>query len=62
MPKEIRIPFSKIQNSQTITKAIEEEFKARDLDLHVHEVEALEDDHKRGERVLKVKNTRYFFT
>ena len=61
MSKEVRIPHSKIQNTQTITRVMEQEFKDRDLDLHVHEVEHMEDDYKRGERVLKVKNTKYHF-
>lgn len=60
MSKEIRIPHSKIQNSQTITREMEREFEARDLNLHVHEVEQMDDDFKRGERILKVKNTKYF--
>jgi hypothetical protein len=61
MAKEIRIPHSKIQNPQTITKAMEEEFRARGLNLHVHEVERMDDDHDKGERILQVRNTKYFF-
>jgi len=60
MSKELRIPHTKLQNPQTITSEMEVAFKARDLNLHVHEVESLEDDFKTGERVLKVKNTKYF--
>jgi hypothetical protein len=36
--------------------------KAEGLNLHVHEVESMDDDYKTGERILKVKNTKYFFT
>jgi len=60
--KEIRIPFSRIQDSKTITKVNAEAFKEAGLDIHVNGVESLEDDHKRGERVLRVhKTTKYFF-
>ena len=60
MAKEFRIPHDKIGNSQTITPAMEAEFAARGLDIHRHEVEKLEDDFGTNERVLKVKNTKYF--
>ena len=60
MAKEVRVPFSKLRDPQTITSEMEAEFDARGLDMHRHEVESLEDDHKKGERVLKVKNTKYF--
>ncbi len=60
--KEICIPYSEIQNSQTITQVNERKFKEAGLDMHVNGVEALHDDNKRGERVLKIhKTTRYFF-
>ena len=61
MSKEIRIPYKKILNPQTITSEMEAEFDARGLNLHVHEVEKMEDDDERGERVLQVKNTKYHF-
>ena len=60
--KEIRIPHSEIQDSQTITQVNERKFKEAGLDMHVNGVEALHDDAKTGERVLKVhKTTKYFF-
>ncbi len=60
--REIRIPHSEIQNSQTITQVNERAFKKAGLDMHVNGVEELHDDNKRGERVLKVhKTTTYFF-
>lgn len=60
MAREIRIPFDKIKDPQTITSVMEAEFKARGLDLHVHEVVELVDDARKQERVLKVKHTKYF--
>ena len=60
--KEIRIPHKDIQDSQTITKVNEEAFKKAGLDIHVNGVESLDDDHKKGERILRVhKVTKYFF-
>ena len=61
MAREIRIPYHKIRNPQTITSEMEAEFDARGLNLHVHEVEKMEDDDKKQERVLQVKTTKYFF-
>ena len=60
MAKEFRIPHDKISNSQTITPAMEAEFAARGLDIHRHEVEALEDDFGTKERILRVKNRKIF--
>ena len=60
MSKEVRVPFSKLSDPQTITSEMEAEFDAQGLDMHRHEVEGLEDDFKKGERILKVKNTKYF--
>lgn len=61
MAKEIRIPFDQIQDPQAITPAMEREFAKHDLNLHINDVVSLEDDHQRKERVVNVKNTKYFF-
>ena len=60
MSREIRIPHDTISNSQRITPEMERIFKEQGLDLHRHEVEKLEDDFGSKERVLRVKNTKYF--
>lgn len=60
MPKEIKIPFSDISNSQTITQKTDEIFKANDVNIHQHEVIDLQDDFKRQERILKIKNMKFF--
>jgi hypothetical protein len=39
---------------------MEAEFDKCGVDLHRHEVTHMEDDFKKGERVVKVKSTRYF--
>ena len=61
MSKELIIPHSEIKDNQTITGVMERKFKEQGLDLHVNEVEDMQDDHKKGMRRLRVKNTKYFF-
>ncbi len=61
MAREIRIPHHLIDKVDTITPHMEERFRDEGLNLHVHEVESIEDDWKRKERVLRIKNTKYFF-
>ena len=60
--KEIRIPYSRIANPQTITDVNKRAFKEAGLDIHKHDVREMHDDHSRGERVMKIKKpTTYFF-
>jgi hypothetical protein len=61
MAREIKVPFKKLRNPQTITSEMEAEFDAQGLNLHVNEVERMEDDEKQQMRVLTVKNTKYFY-
>ena len=58
--KEIRIKHDEISNPQTITQRNEQAFKEHGLDIHQHEVKELIDDHAKGERIYKIKNTKYF--
>ena len=60
MAKEIRIQHKEIADSQTITRVNERKFRELGLDIHRHEVEKIEDDHSRGERIMKIKNTKYY--
>lgn len=60
MPKELRVPHEASDTPQTYTAKMERVFKEHGLDLHRHEVEQLDDDFKLKQRVLKVKNTKYF--
>lgn len=57
---EIRIPHERISDSRTVTKVNKEEMAKRNLNIHRHEVVKLEDDHSRGERVLKVRRLGTF--
>lgn len=61
MSREFRIPHEEIKDSQKITAATEAHFESHGLDIHRHEVEHLEDDFKKGLRILRVKNRKYFF-
>jgi siroheme synthase (precorrin-2 oxidase/ferrochelatase) len=60
MAKEFRIDHDKINNSQTITKVVAEEFKQHDLDTKRHIAVDVIDDPSTRQRVYKVKNTKYF--
>jgi len=62
MAREIRIPHDQIQDSQTITKVQERIFEEHNLSMHRHEVDGLEDDFDKGERILTVKTPRSFFS
>jgi len=61
MAKEIIIDHNEISNNQNIMQVMEKKFKENDLNLHVNEVQELNDDHRKGVRRLQVKNTKYFF-
>ena len=61
MAREIKLPHAKLKTGHDCTVTTEQAFQGQDLDLHVHEVEQMDDDFKRGVRILKVKNTKYFF-
>ena len=60
MPREIRIPFSEISDSQKITQVNVRKFREQGLSIHRHEVEKIEDDHSRGERIMRIKNTKMY--
>jgi hypothetical protein len=57
---EIRIPWAKLDNSQTITPVMDRLFKERGLDMSRHEVVKLEDDPDRKERVITIRLKSYF--
>ena len=60
MAREFRIDFDRISNPQTITQENVKAFKEQDLNIHVNEVDRLEDDHGKRQRVYRVRNTKYF--
>lgn len=56
---EIVIPYSHIDNSQTITGVMDRIFKARGLDMSRHEVVKLENDPDKKVRVLTIRPKTY---
>ena len=62
MSKTITLDHKDISDAQKITEVTDNAFKAKDVNLHVHEVTNMEDDFKTGKRHLTVKNTKYFST
>lgn len=56
---EIVIPYSKIDNSQTITGVMDRIFKERGLDMSRHEVVKLENDPDKQVRVLTIRPKIY---
>ena len=64
--KEIRQKHSDLQNPQTITRINQEALAAEfgeDLEaIHRHEVHEVVDDFDTGERVLRIKKRKFFFT
>ena len=59
--REFRIPHDERDTPQNYTQKVERAFLAQGLDIHRHEVEGLEDDFKKKQRILKVKNRTYVF-
>lgn len=60
MARTIKLKHKDIQDSQKITEVTERAFEGQGLNIHVHEVESIKDDPKKGIRILEVKNTKYF--
>lgn len=58
--KELVIPHDEISDPQKITQRNERLFKAHGLDIHKNEVDELVDDHKKGVRILKIRNVKFF--
>jgi hypothetical protein len=58
---EIVLNHDDIRDPQTITEVTRNAFKEKGLNIHVNEVESIDDDFKIGKRHLKVKNTKYHF-
>ena len=56
---EIVIPFSKLDNSQTITGVMDRIFKEKGLDMSRHEVVKLENDYDKQVRVLTIRPKTY---
>ena len=60
MAKTITIDHKEISNPHTIADVQARKFKEAGVNINVNEVQSLNDDHKRGRRVITVKNTKFF--
>lgn len=58
MAKEVRIPHSALRNPQDCSSVVEAHFKRVGLDVHRNEIDSMEDDHERGERVIRIQTPR----
>jgi len=58
--KEFRIGHDKLRNSQTVTQVMADEFKKRGLNTKVNIALDVIDDPAKRQRIVKVKNTKYF--
>jgi len=58
--KEIRLKHEKISDPNTITEVTTKAFEKEGLNIHINEAESVEDDFRKGERILKIKNTKFF--
>lgn len=60
MSKEIRVPHHKLSNAQTVGKQMDLAFEQHGLRKSVNIAEKVEDDPVKKQRIVKIKNTRYF--
>jgi hypothetical protein len=60
MAREFRIDHDKLSDSQQVTKVMADEFKKQGLDTKKNIALDIIDDPTKRQRVVKVKNTRYF--
>lgn len=58
--KELRLKHEAINDPQSITEVTSNAFEKEGLNIHVDEVTDLVDDFSKGERILQIKNTKYF--
>ena len=60
MPKEFRVSHGRINDPNKITQVMKEEYAKRGLRTNVNIATKIEDDSSTRERVVTVKNTKYF--
>ena len=57
----VRIPHSEINDTHKITKATTHAMEKQGLNIHINEVSKMDDDFKRGERILHVEKQGEMF-
>lgn len=58
MSKELRIPHRELRDSQTCSDRVEFEFVRAGLNAHRHEIDGMEDDFDRDERIIRVRTPK----
>ena len=58
MGKELRIPYRELRDPSNCSTRIEEEFRRAGLNVHRDEINGMEDDHDREERVINVRTKK----
>lgn len=61
MPREIRIKYDEIKNPQTITQRNIRAFLEAGLDIHKNEVDSINDDDRKQERVMTISTKKHFW-
>ena len=61
MPREIRLRYDEIKDAQTITQRNIRAFREAGLDIHFHEVDAIDDDDRKQERIMKISTKKHFW-
>ena len=61
MPKEIRLRYDEIKDAQTITQRNVRAFLEAGLDIHKNEVDAIDDDDRKQERIMKISTKKHFW-
>lgn len=58
MAKEVRIPHRELRNPERCTERVKLGFQRAGLNVHRNEIVTMEDDHDRGERVIRIETPR----
>lgn len=61
MSREIRLKYDEIKDAQTITQRNIRAFLEAGLDIHKNEVDSIDDDDRKQERVMKVSTKKHFW-
>lgn len=58
MAKELRIRHSELRNPSNCSTKIEEAFQRAGLNVHRHEIDRMDDDFDRDERIIQVRTPK----
>ena len=61
MPREIRLRYDEIKDAQTITQRNVRAFLEAGLDIHKNDVDAIDDDDRKQERIMKISTKKHLW-